>query len=528
MAAEDWSSLARKRLEKEKTDKLLKETEEFFSDAIDEIREKTLDEDTTKTVEAETEQLGLLNFSIIDKIKLDNIYKDCKEIVIAGIKDYLIFQYAPKGATIAGEETLARINLKKMYLVYAFIHILRETVYDDYDELEIKKMFQYVYHKAKNEFTFEILDLIISIVLYQEPNFKCTKWIKKPNLRQNKCINEKLLSNNIYIPEDEALVEMLELNKTAPAGRKMFLSASQNNLNKLLRPYKFEEIEEHFQNVIYTTLHTSRNGMCEYIEVPGVLFGTNERRFTNVKIEFGIDLDTHKFVIFRWGRWREFDPINYVIKTDISGYKTKDKELRKNPFSNRVYQGTPHYYHTVLRMLNKICGTDTNNDEKVFYYSIIHRTFFREGDCEPVKLYSGVGNERAGCNNINRYVDCGDIKEKFEHNSNFKINIAKEILQTGNASCHNRDEFLVPFVQEFYGAMDEITESDKINIVEKMIFDNDNEERKQTIENYNKQPGKDEEREKQREEQVEVLARLRNTLARKATKDAAAAAERKK
>jgi hypothetical protein len=270
--------------------------------------------------------------------------------------------------------------------------------------------------------------------------------------------------------------------------------------------------------------------MCKYIEVPGVLFGTNERRFTNVKIEFGIDLDTHKFVIFRWGRWREFDPINYVIKTDISGYKTKDKELRKNPFSDRarlVYKGTPYYYHTVLRMLNKICGTETNNDEKVFYYSIIHRTFFRQGDCKPVKIYSKVGNERDACENISSYVDCDNIKRKFEHNSIFKINIAKEILQTGNASCHNRDEFLVPFVQEFYGAMDEITESDKINIVEKMIFDDDNEERKQTIVNYNKDPGKDEEREQQREEQAVVFAKLRDTVARQATKDAAERNNRK-
>jgi hypothetical protein len=470
-----------------------------------------------------------ISFSFLSRNKIEKLYNLLRKKILEKIKINKNEENQKKSAAVLG---ISRRHIKDLNLIFAFVYILYNMKPKDYSSIKLKNMFQYVYDNI--DLTNEDIQNIIKSLKYMifniEPNFICTRTDVDVDSKQNKCIGINLLNNIENIAEDDALFNLIEsykvMRKVERMTKAQFLEYTAAKLIQMIHP-GFEQIEQRWQNVIYTTLNTTRKGICSSMKLPrDIIFGTD---FTDFKIEFGIDLDTFKFVIFRWGRWREFDPINYVIKVDISGNETKDKELRQNPLNpGHVYFRSPKFYHTVLRKLDRICKDGTNNNETVFYYSIIHRTFFRQGDCEPVKIYSRIEDEPNKCLYMKELINCTDLNEEFENYSKFRINIAKTILDEGNRSCHNKDEFLFPFVQEFYGAMDEILADARISMVENMILNKDDID--QTIFNHTMGAESAAERIERRAEEREAHRILAETIERRAQEDAAeraAAAKRR-
>jgi hypothetical protein len=435
-----------------------------------------------------------INFSFLNQEKIKTIYELLEETILHNITNFnkKESERVPGKSNKELVEEIGNIrrHIKDLNLIFAFVHVLKNLETVSFSSEELKNIFQYVYDdiNLEDKDTLSFINLLKDNILYNnELKFNCIlrervqlkegkgSFFKPPlKTRQNRCIGQKLLTLNEETKNDEEFKAVISENKNRP--RNEFIEHCKNSLNEMISPYKLDKTEKSWENVIYKILLTEENGLCKSV---------GDTQFGNVNIEFGINLNLYKFVIFRWGRWRVFDPINYVIKLDLTGNEVKDKELRENPFfTHHVYGKTPYYYHTVLRMLEKKCTDGSANPEKVFYYSIIHRTFFRESDLEPIKIYSKVDNEKAGCKSLKKLIRTEGLTINFEKNSNVKIGLLTEILKINNSGCNNQDEFLFPFVQEFYGAMDELRKSDKINIVEKMIFDD--EQIQETLDNYRK------------------------------------------
>jgi hypothetical protein len=184
-------------------------------------------------------------------------------------------------------------------------------------------------------------------------------------------------------------------------------------------------------DVRYRNMRSNHEGTCK--EVNGINVGY-------VEIKVGVNLRTHKFVIFRWGQWRVFDPIRMIIRVEPE--VLADRELGTNPITDRPYPNRPSMYHTVL---NNLGFRDARANNRPLYYSINRFTFYRgDNNCRAVIRY------RTDFHRPEEVTTCAEIDE-FEINSNISMFVMKYIVRAQNAPY-----FLDYFVREFDGITDEM------------------------------------------------------------------------
>jgi hypothetical protein len=234
-------------------------------------------------------------------------------------------------------------------------------------------------------------------------------------------------------------IELTDMLKSIREDRQK--SAKQKNSDKKEVDTEIEKNNGHMrENETYLkSIFTLIDGKVRYKKITSGHYGLCKElkgiELKYVKIKFGVNLENHKFVIFRWGKWRVFDPMSMIIKVEPE--RVRDIEMGTNPITERNYTQKPSKYHTVL---NNIVAIEP------LYYSISNFTFYRlnGNNCEPKTKY------RKSFPPSEKIIDCDEIK-KFENNSNISMFVVKHIIQGGKIGG-----FLDYFVREFDGITDEI------------------------------------------------------------------------
>ena len=224
----------------------------------------------------------------------------------------------------------------------------------------------------------------------------------------------------------------------------------------------------------------------------------------HLKFEYMGRLDG-EFFIFRWGNWRRFDPVNYMIEVDLN-----TTEIGINPFTDKPYKNLTDQYHTVLRKLK-----NQDKTSNVLYYDIRKNTFYKEENknCNEVFKYQKGGNF-CGFNSMlerdwkleeidklskafHAVLMLNDKAYRQEYINDFGGNNKSLIKE--NEEDRNYLEFMNPFVNEFGGVMDEMLKygysfilSDERNLAEELIWGNDP-DKLQTRNNYRRGGGSGEE-----------------------------------
>jgi hypothetical protein len=209
-----------------------------------------------------------------------------------------------------------------------------------------------------------------------------------------------------------------------------------------------------------------------------------------------------EFFIFRWGNWRRFDPVNYMIEVDLN-----TTEIGINPFTDKPYKNLTDQYHTVLRKIKNQDKTST-----VLYYDIKKNIFYKKENqnCNEVFKYQKGGNSCRFNSMLERDWKLEEIdKLSKAFHAVLMLNdkaYRQEMINDfgGNNKSlikkneEDRDylEFMNPFVNEFGGVMDEMLKygysfilSDERNLAEELIWGNDP-DKLQTRNNYRKGGGK--------------------------------------
>jgi hypothetical protein len=261
------------------------------------------------------------------------------------------------------------------------------------------------------------------------------------NFSDTKCIrNEDYQEFNIDIKYMNTIINNRIKNDTED----IFTEKQQFSIIKIknkIRPNKLTEFPTPgFENhIYYKTLKCDISRKCKQIKVTES--GGFEKYINTIQFEVDIGIDTvkGKFVIFRWGDWREFDPFSYIIVLNNTRADYKKIEKGFNLHDNNRYENGAINYHTILR---KIYSKKPSIHDITLYYDIKTRTFFNANDCTPLIVYYNTIKPK------DEYFDTlKSICKSKSFNSNINVNLLQTILE-------NKDNFLFPFVKEFGGAMD--------------------------------------------------------------------------
>ena len=265
-------------------------------------------------------------------------------------------------------------------------------------------------------------------------------------------------------------------SRTLFNGKHVDLDAIVLNKQELIRKYDMKEDESN-PNIIYKEPITApTHAPVTVTESTGKQKQIQPKNFS---IKIGINLDTKRYVVFRWGTWRNFAPGPFIIEVNLD----EEKELGINPFTGNPYTKNPLAYHTVLRKLKSLLPK-TNK----VYYAVKEKVF--------VKLPSKT-DEGAYCHFVSVYASEKQEKHLLKKVFNNQVGNCRYIEFFDQESVAFRlDRFLdydfykldFGFRREFNTLADEMIKygkfTDRRNLVEELIWGSEDPELKITRDNY--------------------------------------------
>ena len=248
-------------------------------------------------------------------------------------------------------------------------------------------------HKKKTEELIltlqdQIMDIDKLIKTINEDNTELKLQYDK-DTEYKKLLSDTICERNIKYVKDTT-------NDDSLAGQ-----AFKLKMNTLADKYKMASTDTERKKICNEALTKDFTGYNKVNEDPLIYatiycFSSQDPRFC---IDIGIDITNLCFVIHRWGAWRRFDPVRYVIELDLNQtYKGHNILIERLKDAELAAEFINYYNALTLKGDRKKVLLHSNNYKKL-YYKIQIKTFFTEsiddrnqpnsdeyGNCYPVYI----------------------------------------------------------------------------------------------------------------------------------------------